>query len=133
MIESLISLLKEYISDAGAYEWIKYALIGLLIISVFIDVSKIKLDPWKWILRRIAKIFNSEVLKAVDAISQRMDSVELMQQIHQMHNLRRNILRFADLLRSGDFNFSKELFDNVCREIDEYEKLCKTKIGRAHV
>ena len=48
-----------------------------------------------------------------------------MEQVYQLRTLRKDILRFSDLLRNGNFNFSKETFDSVKREVVDYEALCE--------
>lgn len=103
--------------------FIKPVFITLLIGSIFLDVSKIKVDPWKWILKKMAKIFNSEVLEAVNIISERMDCIEHTHLEQQKQNIRRSILRFADECRISR-KHSQEMFLNALRDIDEYERLC---------
>ena len=74
-------------------------------------------------LRKLAAIFNSEVLEAVDVISKRMDCVEKTHLDQQKQGIRRSILRFADECRISR-KHSQEMFLNALRDIDEYERLC---------
>ena len=97
---------------------------GLLVGSIFLDVSKIKIDPWKSILRKFASILNAEVIESIQMLSDKINEVEKIERVDRFNVLQKDILRFSDLLRNGNFNFSKETFDSVFREINEYEDLC---------
>lgn len=62
---------------------IKPVLFIALATSIFLDVSRIKVDPWKWILHKIARVFNSDIIKAftdiensVDVLSEKIEDLE---------------------------------------------------------
>jgi hypothetical protein len=103
---------------------IKWVLWIAFISSIFLDVSRIKIDPWKCLLRKLASIFNGEVLEAVNVISKRMDCIEHTHLEQQKQNIRRSILQFADECRISR-KHSQEMFLNALRDIDEYERLCR--------
>ena len=103
---------------------IKWVLWAAFISSIFLDISRIKIDPWKFISRKLATIFNGEVLEAVSVISKRMDCIENTHLEQQKQNIRRSILTFADECRIAQ-KHSYEMFLNALRDIDEYERLCK--------
>ena len=119
MIEKIIEMY------SNSEHLIKPVMWGLLVGSIFLDVSKIKIDPWKPLVRKFGAVFNSEVLSNIKSLTMKITEVEQMEQVYQLRTLRKDILRFSDLLRNGNFNFSKETFDSVKREVVDYEALCE--------
>ena len=126
MIEKFIEIYSE------SENLIKPVLITAFILSIFLDISRIKIDPWKYLLRKLASIFNSEVLKAVDGLSERMDAMESAHYNQQKENVRRSILRFADECRCGR-SHSIEMFRTVLNDISLYERLCEKTGDKNHV
>lgn len=125
----------------------------LFFLSIFIDISKIPINPWKHIIRGVSKIFNSDikqelkknhqdthdeikamrhdfntkhqgVLDDLNAIKDEQAAIKFDQDEGQKKAVRRAILKFADECRRGE-NHSQERFNEVLRDIDEYERLCK--------
>ena len=120
MLERLIQLIENYPTDS-----IKWTMCVVFVASIFLDVSRIKVDPWKPLVRKFGAVFNSEVLSNIKSLTMKITEVEQMEQVYQLRTLRKDILRFSDLLRNGNFNFSKETFDSVKREVADYEALCE--------
>ena len=99
MIEKIIEMY------SNSEHLIKPVMWGLLVGSIFLDVSKIKIDPWKPLVRKFGAVFNSEVLSNIKSLTMKITEVEQMEQVYQLRTLRKDILRFSDLLRNGNFNF----------------------------
>lgn len=107
----------------------------LLIVSKLVSVSKIPLDPWKFIGSCVSRIFDihtHELNEKLNEMSMKLDGIAIEYKDNQKKNLRRSILRFADECRIGR-RHSKEMFDTVLCEIAEYEKICSETGDPNHV
>ena len=104
----------------------------VFLISVFIDVSKIKLDPWKRILRGISKVFNAELIDSQKDLQKQIDLVQTESKQWQKRSIRRRILEFADECRRG-VQHSQQMYLNVFDDISEYDKLCEETSDPNHV
>lgn len=90
---------------------------GIVLALTLIQVAPIRCDPFGWLLRWAGRSFNGEVLSRVENLS-----AELGRQ--QAKNCRANIIRFGDELLHNTLH-SKEAFDQVLLDIDEYEQYCE--------
>lgn len=106
-------------------------------------LPKIKLKPWSWVLGYIGKALNKEMLekmKAMDAeieevrkdvsavkkeVSDRFDNTDKTIERNEIKNCRVRILRFVDEIGHG-LKHSKEHFDQIMRDVDQYERYCDT-------
>ena len=98
---------------------------GLAVLMTLVQISPIKFDPWTWVGKMIGRAINGEVLEKVDALSQdvkhnKEDDDEKWASLSRTH-----ILRFGDELLHGVAH-SKEHFDQVMRDISNYETYCDT-------
>jgi hypothetical protein len=95
----------------------------ILILMTLVEITPIKLNPWKWLGRLIGRAINGEVLEKVEALSQdvkhnKEDDDEQWASLSRTH-----ILSFGDELLHGQPH-SKERFDQVLRDIKKYEEYC---------
>ena len=102
-----------------------------VVLSGFVEVSKIKLNPWSTLARHIGRAINGEVLDRVDSLgdqvgklSEKVDQSEARQDERDAKTARTHILRFGDEVRIGA-RHSKESFDEVLADITAYESYCK--------
>lgn len=98
---------------------------AFLILMTLVQISPIKINPWSWIGRVIGRAINGEVLEKVDELSKdvkhnKEDDDEKWASLSRTH-----ILRFGDEILHG-VDHSKEHFDQVMRDISNYEQYCKT-------
>lgn len=98
---------------------------GLLALSVIVEITPIKINPWKWLARRIGRAINGEVLE-------RQEKTETLLKKHlddeskkDAKEARQHVLRFNDEILQG-IRHTKEHFDEVLEDIDEYESYCRT-------
>lgn len=77
MIEKIIEIYTE------SEYLVKPILFMALAASILLDVSRIKVDPWKYLLRKIAGVFNSDIIKAftdiehsVGILSEKIEDLE---------------------------------------------------------
>lgn len=86
--------------------------VGLLVIFLsLIEISPLKLNPWKW-------------FRAFYRLPSRLESLEDEFQKDRIFRWRSQILRRADYIRNGE-KFSSETWDDTIDTIDRYEKYCK--------
>lgn len=86
-----------------------------VILSMFIEISPIKLNPVAWLGERL----NAPMYKRVDKIEKKLDQ-------HIAQSYRTKVLAFQDsLLLDGCSSFTKEQYDEVIEAITKYEKHCE--------
>ena len=100
----------------------KSALVLVVVFSV-VQVSPIKIHPWTWLARIIGRAINGEVLDKVDQLEVRVDKLKGVMDERAAKDARTRILRFGDECLHGD-RHSKEHFDQILRDITEYETYC---------
>ncbi len=146
MLEGLQQLFVRPVPDSV----LGWGLFVIFLISVFIDVSKIKLNPWKRILRGVSSVFNADVIASQRELQEKMGRTceafeskhdELAEQIRTLkiesmvwrkRTTRRKIIEFADECRRG-VRHSQQMYLNVFDDISEYDALCKATKDPNHV
>lgn len=97
---------------------------GGIALSVLVDISPIKFDPWKCIFRALGKALNGEVLDKLGETQQKLEAHIQADDERNADMHRARILRFNnELLR--DIPHTKEDFINVLADIDDYEAYCR--------
>lgn len=115
-------------------EWIQanpfLDFIILIAIPSIFEVSKIEINPWTWLGKKIGKVINGEVIDELKKTNKRLDQVEESQQkteeqrlIDKANSVRTRIIRGADEIRMGT-KHSKEYFDNLLEDITYYQNYC---------
>lgn len=106
------------------------ATIALLATSVVVEIAPIKINPWGALARAIGKAMNHDLAEQLKEVEAKVELIGNEFEAHKERTYekeasdnRRRILRFNDetLL---NVNHSKEHFDNVLKDIDEYEEYC---------
>lgn len=99
---------------------------GLLIVILsLIEVSKIKINPWSALAKRIGRAINSEIITKLENLQNQLDSHIQRYETHNVNECRTRILHFDnEILR--DMPHTKEEFIEVMAEIDGYEEYCAT-------
>ncbi len=102
----------------------------LFLLSLLCEISKLPLNPWKYIGRLLKSIIlglgdimTGNLREQLSAVIDRLNEIEVSQKTERKNNVRRSILKFADECRVGT-KHSKEMFINVMTDIDEYMELC---------
>lgn len=116
---------------------------GLFILLTLIEISPLKINPWKWIGKVLGKVFSQDVLDKIDELKnaqekyqedndKRMDKLEKSHKDFQYQYLedaakaaRRRILCSADELRLG-IEHSHEWFNDVLNDVSFYNNFCLT-------
>lgn len=105
--------LYETVSNITIGGWVSV----IVILSLFVEISPIKLNPIAWLG---TKLF-APVYGKIDKIDKKLDE-------HVASSYRTKILTFQDLLLTPGLDytcFTKEQYDEVIDAITKYEKHCK--------
>lgn len=104
---------------------------GAIVVSGFIQITPIKINPWSWIARKIGEAINKEVIAKVDNIQAELSDVKKEVSQMQADNEERDakasrtrILRFCDEILHG-VRHSKDHFDEILLSGTEYDQYCK--------
>ena len=102
----------------------------LMIAATFLEVSKIKVNPWSWVASVIGRALNHDVIQQMQRLDERMERLENRQDKADAAageraaiSQRARILRFGDELLH-DERHTKEHFDEILRDIKRYECYC---------
>lgn len=95
----------------------------IAVLSTVVEVSKIKLNPWSWLARKIGRAINGEVLEKVDNMEHKLQDMEDREDERDAKAARSRVLRFGDELIHDQLH-SKEHFDDILADITFYEKYC---------
>lgn len=95
----------------------------VLVILTLVQISPIKLNPWTFIARKIGKAINGELIEKVDEMSKELTEIKGDISEQKAVECRTNILRFGDEVLHKQ-RHTKEHFDQILADIDEYDKYC---------
>lgn len=96
-----------------------FFVVAFIILASLLEVSKIKVNPWRW----LGKMLNRDVIQKVEKIEADIEDVKKEVGEDKAVSSRYRILRFDDELLH-DVKHSKEHFDQILFDIDVYEKYC---------
>lgn len=117
MLNQIFDNLKDIITNPGVI------VIGAITI---IDISPIKIDPWKWLFKKIGNLLFGEIRKEIteirDDLSEMKHEIELDKAIEK----RWHILDFVNSCRNKR-KHSREEWNHVISELAEYEDYCERK------
>ncbi len=99
-------------------------LIGAAFILTVLQVSKVKVNPWSWIIDRLGRALNKELLDEVADIKKDLLMQKEDFEKDQVLQARRRILSAADEIRRG-IPHSDEFFTEVLGDVDTYTTYCK--------
>lgn len=116
--------IREILAVLGVQEAVTLGIGILLVLSMVVEVSKIKLNPWSWLAKIIGRAVNAEVAKELAEIKKTLDNHIDTDDRRTADGHRARVLHFNnELLRN--IPHTKEEFIEVLTEIDAYEKYCK--------
>ena len=96
----------------------------LVVLSAFIEITPIKVNPVSSFLKWIGKKINGEVISKVEKLEQDIQRIENTEGERYAKSARTRVLRFGDEVIHGE-KHSKEHFDDILLDIHEYEVYCK--------
>ena len=110
----VLAILNRIVLDGG--------IIVAIIMSIF-EVSKIPINPWNWLAKRIGRAINGEVIEKVNRLGEDVKNLRAECDERDATLCRTRILRFGDEILH-DVRHSKEHFDQILLDITCYETYC---------
>lgn len=98
-------------------------IIAVLLMTI-IQVAPIKINPWDFVLGWIGDRTNSHIIKKVDGLDQKLTDHILESREGSLKRKRLRIISFVEDGVNGK-KYTKEAFENMIRECDDYEKFIK--------
>lgn len=106
-------------------QWIGQHMVSiLLVISFFIQVSPIKINPWSSLVKWIGKILTSNLDNRLEKVQSTITDIGASIDQNQKDRIRWQVLDFANSCREGR-KHSKDEFQHVITLNDKYKKLLK--------
>jgi len=113
-------------------DWIGHNIVQLiLLLSIFIQIAPIKLNPWSTLFKWIGKIITQESDKKIDELIKKTNSLEANIQTVQTNlnenekdRIRWEILDFANSCRNGR-RHTKDEFEHIITLNKKYKNLLK--------
>ena len=91
-----------------------------------IEVSPIKIDPWKWLFLQIGNALNSSVREDLYLLKTQQSELKKELEEHRAQDKRRHILEFANSCRRGE-EHDREEWNTVITDIKDYETFVAEK------
>lgn len=102
-----------------------------VLLSIFIEITPIKINPVSAFLSWIGKKANKEISEKFDKLDKKVNTLEMQlgslrsqKNERDAINCRIRILQFGDEIRRG-MKHSEENFNQILSDIDEYERYCE--------
>lgn len=99
------------------------------VLSIFVEVSKIKLNPWKKLFEFIGTSLNRDVKKELDSIKglikcqgESIREIEMTVDMNEIKRIRAEIFAFADSCKMGE-KHTEEAFLHIIDIHEDYEEL----------
>ncbi len=110
---------KEIIEWIGRHLWTI-----VLIVSLFIQFTPIKINPWTSLFKWIGKLTLGDTTKKLDEVINKVDSLERDVKTNEKDRIRWEILDFANSCRHGRLH-TKDEFEHIITLNKKYKKLLK--------
>ena len=122
--------LKDVLSELGVV--LPWGFGILLVLSGFVEFSKIKVNPWSAVVKWLGRCINADVLQKLDAVNTELAETKKKLDEHVTMDDERNIdlhramiLRFNTELIRG-LKHTEEDFNEIMYNITCYERYCET-------
>ncbi len=99
------------------------------ILSIFVEISKVKLNPWKMLFEFIGRSLNRDVKNELDNIKgliksqgEHLREIEMTVDMNEIKRIRAEIFAFADSCKLGE-KHTKEAFLHIIDIHADYEEL----------
>ena len=110
-LSELLNYLREIVTDP--------TVIFLGTITI-IDVAPIKIDPWKWLFKKIGLAINGELLKEIAQLKEDVATIKKDQEEDNAESMRCRILSFARSCRRHEKHDAEE-WNNIISQLRKYE------------
>lgn len=109
-------------------DWIKlnFPTIGwtLLVLSIFIQITPIKISPWSALFQWIGKMVTNNACSKIDGLITKVDKLENSIDTNEKDRIRWEILDFANSCRNN-CQHTRDEFQHVVDLNDKYKKLLR--------
>lgn len=111
--------------------YIKYILIGVGILSLFIKIPRYEVRLWAYLLQGIGNAINAPLTAKIADLSKQITEVDKLLNDHikaqneaEITECRRRLLRFDDEVKRHE-KHGEEHWDNVIEDVDTYTTYCR--------
>lgn len=97
-----------------------------VLVSVFVEITPIKINPISHFLGWLGKKINGQVLEKVEDLGKKLDATEKKIDENEIDRIRWEILDFANSCRNGRHH-TKDEFDHIIQQNDKYHKILEER------
>ena len=116
-------MILEALSELTVGELVSYSALIVTGTAAFVEKTSKTMKPLTKLAKAIGRAINGELMEKVDSLEKKVEKMAQEEQLQRAKDARTRVLRFGDELIHGDHH-TKEHFDDVLRDITEYEKYC---------
>lgn len=98
----------------------------VVLVSVFVEITPIKINPISKCLGWLGKKINGQVLEKVEDLGKKLDATEKKIDENEIDRIRWEILDFANSCRNGRHH-TKDEFDHIIQQNDKYHKILEER------
>lgn len=98
----------------------------VVLVSVFVEITPIKINPISQCLGWLGKKINGQVLEKVEDLGKKLDATEKKIDENEIDRIRWEILDFANSCRNGRHH-TKDEFDHIIQQNDKYHKILEER------
>lgn len=106
----------EKISELRLGELLGYCAIIVAVLSTFLEVSKVKINPWSALGRALGRIINKDVIDKLD----KMEAVQAETRKRLDEHIYMDDQRTADIRRTQILRFNRELLRDLPHTMEDY-------------
>lgn len=106
-------------------EWIgKNLWTIIIVISIFIQITPIKINPWSALFKWIGKTITGNACSKIDGLIDKVEKIEKDVKTNEKDRIRWEILDFANSCRN-DRKHTRDEFQHIVALNDKYKRLLK--------
>ena len=94
-----------------------------VVLSSIIQIAPVKVNPWSWLLKKLGRAINAEVLEQVQRTEKKLDEHIAQDDAARATQERAYILAFNRQLMAGELHTREEFWEALA-SIDRYHKYC---------
>lgn len=106
----------EKIAELRLGELLGYCAIIAAVLSTFLEVSKVKINPWSALGRALGRIINKDVIDKLD----KMETIQAETRKRLDEHIYMDDKRTADLRRTQILRFNRELLRDLPHTMEDY-------------
>lgn len=99
----------------------------VLILMSIIQIAPIKINPWTKFGKWLGRIFTGDIADKVDNIEEKLDQHIRESDERDLRQRRESILDFASAIAADKRRYSKEQYEQMLHECDDYLMYCERK------